>query len=577
MDTIIGKFYFLYFIAVFPLFMHARVNLEVRNADGIKTEHIVVGQPCTVEVTIDEINGSVSAPTIHGLEQFKPRRTGMYMSTINGVSSTKYTYQMTMDQLGTFTIGPAKIMHQQKELLSNTVNITVGNDDVSHATHNQRSSQKELKAFLRLTVDNDDVVVGQKIHVTLRFYYQDSGLTLTDISQPDLSAFDIQGTGKPVGGTADVNGIAYRYAEWSWDMYPTKAGEIAIPAYSVDYEFPVQDNRLRTSFFMLLNNRTERKRIYSNALMIVVHPLPYSSVPAQAVGTFDDFTATLSPAIAKEGEGMILTLEVSGDGNMKSIQLSNLNMPSELKWYDSTTTMVEPSTAGQLTKKRFEFVVQGIKAGEWEIPEQSFTYFDINKHAYVTLKTLPLALRIIPGIDRQQVANVTHQSKTEHFAACQEDVLPLNITGLWYPVSSREPLSWFLFYLLLIMPLMYGVYLYGYMHVIRIVDLFYGFNRRVCMVARKKINQCARTGESSVLYSIFVELFACLTHKNTHEMSAEIITRYIHQKNFSQQECREWDIFFERIAKAAYACHDKDSYELCRMAVQWINQLIKRV
>src|SRR5436190_9749937 len=179
-------------------------------------------------------------------------------------------------------------------------------------------------------------------------------------------------------------------------MYPTKGGEFLIPAYSADYEIPLKDNHLLGSFFMFMNNRTDRKRVYSNAVKITVDSLPHSNISAQAVGVFDNIHAQITPAVAKEGEGMVLSLEINGNGNMHAITTPVLHMPSALKYYDSNTTIINDDD-NECVKKRFEFIVQGMETGDWEIPEQSFVYFDINKQDYVTLKTSSLSVSIQPS------------------------------------------------------------------------------------------------------------------------------------------------------------------------------------
>src|SRR5436190_23408584 len=115
MGRTIGKF-FLFWIIVCTFSLSAHIRLNIQNADGIATETIAAGQPFVIEATIEGVKGSVQAPTIAGLDQFFSKRTGMYMSTINGVSMTKYTYQARIDHPGSYHIGPARVMHQQKEL-----------------------------------------------------------------------------------------------------------------------------------------------------------------------------------------------------------------------------------------------------------------------------------------------------------------------------------------------------------------------------------------------------------------------------------------------------------------------------
>ncbi len=581
MGKIVGKI-FLFFISFYAVGMSAGVRMVVKNADGIATDFVIVGQPFIIEAIIDGVQGSVQAPTIAGLDQWTSKRTGMYMSTINGVSTTKYSYQVTINKPGTYTIGPAHLVHQQQELVSDAVTLTAGYDESSHVhTKSHKKSQTDLKAFLRLSIDVDRVVVGQKIKAALRFYYQDPALSLTHLGQPDIVGFDIK-PAKQRGGTADVNGGHYRYAEWEWDMFPTQSGEFVIPAYSADYEMPVQDSRPFGGLFMFVSTRAERKRVYSNAVKITVNSLPHAAVPVNAIGSFESITASITPPVAKEGEGMVLALEITGDGNMDAIQSPVLRLPSELKYYDSNTTVIEASSADELSKKRFEFIVQGVKGGDWEIPEQSFVYFDIAKNTYVTLRTSPLSVSIQSSAHKDLTNHIVTYSDSEQKNSDVQmtiELAPLNTKGPWYPVSERSSLPWIIFHLLLVAPLMYRGYPVMRNHTQRLV--YYalgGLKKRAYRAARKKIKGCAIEGTSGPLYAIFVELFALLTHQPSPAISRAAIEEYVVLVGFSEQERKEWNVFFDQIAHAAYTQqNNKNVYELCRMATQWINRLEKGV
>src|SRR5205085_2139556 len=154
-------------------------------------------------------------------------------------STARYSYQVRIDAIGSYILGPAVVTHQQQEFISNEARIDVVKD-VGVATSNNKNNQSvESKAFLRLMVDSESVVVGQKIGCVLRFYYQDPSLSLHNISMPELPGFDIKEIGKLESGTAEIDGVSYRYAQWQWDMYPTKPGEFIIPAYNADYDIPL--------------------------------------------------------------------------------------------------------------------------------------------------------------------------------------------------------------------------------------------------------------------------------------------------------------------------------------------------
>lgn len=564
MVKIVGNIFVL-LLSLFVTCLDARVTMEIRTDGGDKNQ-VIVGQPFTLEVVIDDVYGSVQAPIIKGLDCCVSRLSGTYMSSINGKSTTRYSYNVRIDKLGTHIIGPAIVRHQQQELISNQLQVSVVKDLGIAAQTNKGSGNTSTKAFLRLMVDTETPFVGQRMGCTLRFYYQDSTISLQTVSIPELSGFDVKEIGKVETGTAEIDGSQYRYAQWRWDMYPTKPGEFIIPAYSADYDIPLKDNggHLLSGFFMLMGNRADRKRVYSNAVTVKVSPLPHYKGAVDAVGSFERISADIKPGIAKEGEGMVLTIELEGTGNLQAIATPKLHMPDALKYYDSNSAIIAPRYADELPKKRFEFIVQAMKSGEYEIPEQLFTYFDVERHAYITLRTSPLAVSIMPGAvsTKRDITNhaatTTASSFAEASADKQADELgDINKTGQWYPVARRNPLPWWLFGLLFFLPCVYVMYPWVSDRLIVLTGNSVRLARRRALKhARKRIEQCIKNNNDKELYAIFTELLPHVHEKNDIRLVAE------------------WNDFFERITHAAYAqSDDKKTEELCGMAKQWLERI----
>ncbi len=563
MVKIVGKVAVCMIVMCVATFLNAGISMSLRT-DGGSANQVVVGQPFTIDVVIDNVYGSVQAPVVKGLGGFTHGLVGMYSSSVNGKSTATYSYQVRIDTLGSYALGPAVTTHQQQELISNQVTVSVVKDLGIVAQKNKSNQGVPTKAFLRLMVDEETVVVGQKMGCTIRFYYQDSSLSLHNIGVPEYAGFDKKEVGKLETGTAEIDGAEYRYAQWRWDMYPTKAGEFIIPAYNAEYDIPIKDNHLLGSLFMFVNNRVDRKRVYSNAVTVKVLPLPHYDKTVHAVGSFERISAEIKPGIAKEGEGMVLTIDIEGSGNLSAINLSPLVMPKKLKYYDSNNSIIAPQHADELSKKRFEFIVQGMQAGDCEIPEQLFTYFDVERHAYVTLRTSPLAVSIMPGAVMVKKETPTHvvSSALEVSETVKNDIADINVIGEWYPVQEWEPLPWWVFQLLFMMPLIYSAYPIMWEKFIYLTgNSARLMRRRAFKTARRKIIHCIQNNDAGTLYAIFTELFQQLD---------DIIDASGVKKN------QEWNEFFERIMHAAYAQSDKkDIDQLCRMAQEWLERLEK--
>lgn len=560
--------------------MDARVSMEIRPENGVHGQ-VVIGQPFIIDVIIDDVQGSVQVPTIKGLERFNAHRTGMYMSTINGRSSTRYSYQVRIDTVGSYTIGPAVVHYQQQELISNVVNVTVAKDIATSTSLGK--NQQEAKAFLRLMVDTESVVVGQKIGCTLRFYYQDSSLSLQNLGMPELPGFDVKNMSNVEGGIADNNGVPYRYAQWHWDMYPTKPGEFIIPAYNIDYEVPSHDNnRLLGGLFMFMSARVDRKRVYSNAITIKVLPLPHYDGEVHAIGVFERIAGEIKPGMAREGEGMVLVIEIEGVGNVEAIAVPKITMPDALKYYDSNSAVIMPKNSDELPKKRFEFIVQGMRSGDWEIPEQSFTYFDIEKNMYVTLRTSPLAVSIVPGASSNKKDTPKHSKDAQEstpVVIMEEGIGHINSVGVWYPVTDHQPLPWWVFHFLLLIPCAYVFYPAVSEKCFMLTNKFLlSRKRRAFKEARKKIDQAVLSANEATLYAIFIQLFSSYNQQSSEMYSIKDIDIILRTCGVSDLVIKEWNSFFETITHAAYAHADTKSGSagtLCRVAKQWLDRLEK--
>jgi len=583
MGKIVGKI-FICMVIVVTMALNARVVMEIRPENGMR-DQVVIGQPFTIDVTIDDVYGAVQEPVIKGLAAFNAHRTGMYMSSINGKSTTRYSYQVRIDTIGTYTLGPAIVHNQQNQSVSNEVTVAVVKDIAATQSAGKNNSHQETKTFLRLMVDAESVVVGQKIECTLRFYYQEHGLSLNKIGMPDLPGFDVKSMGNLESGVAESNGVKYHYAQWRWDMYPTAPGEFIIPAYNIDYEIPRNDNRALGGFFVFINSRADHKRVYSNAVTINVAPLPAYHGRVDSIGVFERMTAEIKPGMAKEGEGMVLTLEIEGIGNVDAIEVPKLIMTEALKYYDSHSTVIMPKNSDELPKKRFEYIVQGMHHGEWEIPEQVFTYFDVEKSRYAQLCTAPLVVSIMPGAINNKQSSVcnsiddTHDSSTDD-SVCQ-DIGRINSVGQWYIIQERQPLPWWLFLFLLLVLCLCSIYS---VMVKKISSLYnkmrWGRKWYACKEARKKVNYARDCADATLLYSIFFQLFS--SGDQLHSLGDQLhslkeTVDILRMRGLSPELISEWDNFVDVIAYAAYAKIDNNDNadELCRAARQWIDRLEK--
>jgi len=510
MVKITGKLFIVFMLACGILNIHASVTLKAFDAYGGVLDKIGMGQSFTLEVAVQGVSALQDKPTIKGLESFYVRDNGLMSISVNGNSTIKYTYKVRIDTPGHYAIGPAIAIHNNQKLVSKPIVVNVVDQPVLKGKSDQKNGQSNI-AFLRFKTDKLRAVVGEKIVCHLRFYYTDEVVNVSPITHADVIGFKFDANALQSKGVERVNDIDYTFFEITWNAYATQPGKKLIPPYAMD--FAVRSAKPYHSALAMFfgQGALEQKRVYSNSVALLIDPLPPHTGPVQAIGSFTHFNAKIEPPVAKQGEGMVLTLELVGDGVFDTTNnpITLHNVPPSLKYYDSKNYGVDKINPQDPTKHNFEFIVQALQKGDWQIPSQEFTFFDVHSRTYKTLKTMPLAVMVMPQAGNQYDYKRTHTAtmyEDPAFAA-QNDIAPIVRVR---PVLIRQKvqmLPWWLFFICL--TILVGAVLAHYMKTIFSSSVFGALTKRNAFkVARAQLQTAARAGKPAEFYRIFIKLFA---------------------------------------------------------------------
>ena len=354
-------------------------------------------------------------------------------------------------------------------------------------------------------------------------------------------------------------------------------GKKTIPAYHADFTMRSQAHRNMNHLSMFLSTFGEQKRIYSNALTITVAPLPAHDGPVHAIGNFTAYAAKLEPAVAKEGEGMVLTLELEGSGNLNN-NILTLDMPDSFKYYDSKNYLAQ--TQGANNKYCFEFIVQGLQKGDWEIKPQKFTFFDTKSRKYKTLETLPLTVSIMPSLNANKkfVQPVTKQSEATSTALhTVDEIRPINQTGMWYKTDSRNLPLWLLL-LLAILPIM-GLFFLWFKSYFNSSVVSSGRNQKNAFKnAYAQLEAANKSQNIKLLHPLFVDLFTARYQISPSQATQEFMREQLVQAKVSSAELEAWDSFINQLSEHIFFARPARSDQFAVMyqyARQWINKLEK--
>lgn len=553
------------------------ISIAVLDHNGRPTKQVAVGIPFLIEVTVqgEDVAGTPNVDRI-GQLHIQDQSMSTMRTTINGVTTIKkiYRYKMRADKEGVFTIGPAKIQTSQGVIQSMLVNLMVSATPVQSAEHEQ--------AFIKLLAEPNHAVVGQKISIRIRFYFQEN-TSLTGISDPQLPHGSKQLEG-PFSGQEIINGCPMRYLEWQSFFYPKVAGDLLIPAVRATYR--VQSPSRRSTAFDLfsafLDGSMEQHYVYSNALSISVDQLPTYHEQVYAVGVLDKAKITIDRDGVSVGDGLVLKLTVEGKGNFDTMAAPLLKLPAEITYYESTAH--QEVVQGERERKTFEYILQAKQAGTFTIPVQEIPFFNIQTHQYEQLKTQPVTIHIIgkaaqsilgkPSSTRQPIEN----EDTQHI----QDQLKMPLTDVGSIAAKDEwqiPLHYFWTLLALILVLVGAVFSIG-------------CYRRYCLARAgvhakayafkkaKKALDSANTHNKRFLYDIFISLFAARTGRALPEVDEDFIKQTLVEKEVPKDRIDQWQDFFTRCSEYAFFAQEYDKeyiQTLYKKAFMWLEELKKYI
>jgi hypothetical protein len=411
---------------------------------------VLIGQDISFNAGVDrttvglgesfELRFIIKANNVNAVRGFKPPNFSNFfllsgpnqstsMQIINGAMSASITYSYVMQAKspGSASIGAASVFYDNKEYFTKpiTLNITRSSTQQKPTQTPQQSRQQQGGApqvitkdlsqniFLRAVVDKSKVYQGEQVNVTFKLYISGVGVSNYTVSKtPSLKGFWSEefNLGQQVTlGTETVNGKMYKVGTIrKLALFPTQSGTLEIDPMDLDLILQVQNKKKRSGdifdqFFgddPFFNPYTNMQyTVKSPAVKVNVAPLPVTNIPSSykgSVGKFD-LESSISTSKPKTNEPVTLKLKISGEGNIKLIETPEVSLPSDIEKY-------EPKINDNLNKSQvisgsrtIEYLFIPRYPGEKVIPPIEFTYFDLGKKNFVTLKTPEYKLNVEQG------------------------------------------------------------------------------------------------------------------------------------------------------------------------------------
>jgi len=376
-----------------------------------------------------QISFTFSGQGINGIKNFTPPKfynfmilsgpnQSQSMQIINSSvsASMTYSYYLQPKSMGKFTIESASINYNGKEFKSNPVAITVVKGaprTQSPAQSNNTISDKEIgeNLFVRAVADHDKVYMGEQVTVTYKLYTRLGIAAQMSVSKlPNYEGFWSEEITVPnqISFTTEVyNGKQYRVGILKKvALFPSQLGELSVTPFELNVPVQIQRKRQGGNIFddffndpFFNNAQTVNYDAKSNTLKVKVLPLPAQNVPKSFNGAVGDFTMNshLDQANIKTNQPIDLKLDITGTGNISLINTPEINLPPGFDQYDPKTSEQVNRTGTINGTKTIDYLIVPRVPGKKEIPAIKFSFYNINKHQYITLSTQPYQINVEQG------------------------------------------------------------------------------------------------------------------------------------------------------------------------------------
>lgn len=514
------------YILFFVIFVNLGIAQEPEFVASVDRNPVPFGERFTISFTINGEGSNFKGPSFKGFTVLSGPMQSQSVQIINQKMSRSlsFSYILTADKIGKFTIEPATITSGSYSLKSNTLQIEVlpESDVQKQRRLQEQEKQKSVNEqaqdilkkniFLRADVSKRKVYQGEQLTATYKLYIHPQ-LNPDQMNPKKIPSFDGFWTQdlnveKLNWQRESVNGVNYNVAAIKQVvLFPQRSGSLKIDPY--EFEFVVRlkvdggqrrrsgslfDDFLNDPFFSD-NYQSFNYIAKSESIGVLVDPLPTNAPEAfaGAVGMMQ-MEANLDKSKTKTGEPITLKLKISGSGNLKLLDAPTINFPPGFEIYEpkitDNTTVSSSGISGSIT---YEYIIIPRNAGEFKIEPINFTYFNLSERVYKTLSSQQFNIFVEKGLNNSTNGIVSGIRK-EEVELIGKDIrfIKLNVDDI-----ERYPGRFFktsYFWLLLVLPfvLLFLLLWYKRKRLKEAQDMLQFRTKKATKLSRKRLSMASK-------------------------------------------------------------------------------------
>ena len=238
-------------------------------------------------------------------------------------------------------------------------------------------------------------------------------------------------------------------------LIPQRSGKLDIT--SMDLEVPVAIPTNQRDFFGRRRSRMINIICSTGNKIIQVKELPSTGKPSNfsgAVGAFE-FSTRLDRDSIQTNESAILSMRVSGTGNLRMIDLPEFDIPIDVEAYEPKfKESIKLQKQGLTGFKRVEYLLIPRNRGTYKVNSGSFNYFNPKTKKYVTLDRPSYTLTVEGEVNGTSGTVVLNNITKEDVSFIGKDILYIKTSLKDLKSSKKSFFGSYSFITLLIIPVL---------------------------------------------------------------------------------------------------------------------------
>jgi len=424
----------LLFILFFYTFISAKIDIKNYPDNGDYTSSI--DDIVTIKTVLrsndnEDLRKQIMFPKSADYKILKQSSGGTSSSTsvsfVNGQmtkvveKSIIYYTQLKFNKKGIYTIKSPKFIYKGKTISGNNLKISIGKKIVE-------DESLTPKFWFYIKSSKVYTNIGDQIILTIEFGAR-SDVQISQLNVPDIQQIEKELSKKFIlkklfKNSKDIekslsqdtrNKTIYNLYKLKYVLYPFKKGSINIGPFDISYAAIERNHRGQNSDpFNIFYSRRERKSVKeSNLWSIYIKDQKFSAGKYKLRYKF-------SADSVKVGEPISIDVNISGKGNIKSLNLPNYSKSKDFVTYSPEITYKDAETLKTVTNKaKIKYLLIPKFMGKFTIPKRSIKYYNSIKKRVDSL-IIPSKLIKVgenPNSTTSSFSNISNNSQKSNYKA----------------------------------------------------------------------------------------------------------------------------------------------------------------